>query len=307
MPVEASGDVLMDYLPAPVLGTFWPYSADKDVKLTAVVAGQRKVLVERTSLTLRELLEGNVGADVIVNETPLSGAATKPEGLTYPATIVGLPARSSKELEENCSAGRGRETSAEGQHHPAQDGRRRQGRRHRSHSAGHLPRRVQGGGRQRRVPQPASAQARLGQSQVRQRGRRGPRLSAKRDSLDPGLQVRRRRQGERFGPTRGHADQRVGRPGQRDGQPGRRRADIRLCRHGRPDRDGPGGGPALSLFQCRRADAIRAFQCDHEPGGRPHGRAQSPRRSRSAATLDRRSAARRRAKTCLSIRSGTSR
>ena len=34
MPVEGSGDVLMDYLPAPVLGTFWPYSADKDAKLT---------------------------------------------------------------------------------------------------------------------------------------------------------------------------------------------------------------------------------------------------------------------------------
>ena len=46
MPVEGSGDVLMDYLPAPVLGTFWPYSADKNVKLTAVVAGQRKVLVD---------------------------------------------------------------------------------------------------------------------------------------------------------------------------------------------------------------------------------------------------------------------
>src|SRR6516225_9340588 len=42
MPVEPSGDVLMDYLPVPVLGTFWPYSADKDVKLTAVVAGKRK-------------------------------------------------------------------------------------------------------------------------------------------------------------------------------------------------------------------------------------------------------------------------
>ena len=48
MPVEGSGDVLMDYLPAPALGTFWPYSADKDAKLSAVLAGQRKVLVERT-------------------------------------------------------------------------------------------------------------------------------------------------------------------------------------------------------------------------------------------------------------------
>jgi hypothetical protein len=99
MPVDGSGDVQMDYLPAPVLGTFWPYSGDKDVKLTAVVAGQRKVLVERTSLSLRELLEGNVGAEVTVSEMPLSAASTKPEGLTYTAAIVGLPVRSSKELE----------------------------------------------------------------------------------------------------------------------------------------------------------------------------------------------------------------
>jgi hypothetical protein len=99
MPVDRSGDVLLDSLPAPVLGTFWPYSAEKGVKLTAVVAGQRRVLVERTSLSLRELLEGNVGAEVAVSEIPLSATATKPDGLTYTATIVGLPTRSTKELE----------------------------------------------------------------------------------------------------------------------------------------------------------------------------------------------------------------
>ena len=114
MPVDASGDVLMDYLPSPVLGTFWPYSAEKDVKLTAVVAGQRKVLVDRTSLSLRELLEGNIGAEVIVNETPLAGAATKPEGLTYPATIVGLPERSGKELEATAPPGEGEKLPQKG-------------------------------------------------------------------------------------------------------------------------------------------------------------------------------------------------
>jgi hypothetical protein len=114
MPVEGSGDVLMDYLPAPVLGTFWPFSADKEVKLTAVVAGQRKVLVDRTSLSLHELLEGNVGADVIVNEMPLSGAATKPEGLTYAATIVGLPVRSSRELEAIAPPGEGEKLPEKG-------------------------------------------------------------------------------------------------------------------------------------------------------------------------------------------------
>ena len=107
MPVEPSGDVLMDYLPSPVLGTFWPYSADKSAKLTAVVAGKRKVLVERTSLSIRELLEGNPGAEVSVSEAALSGAATTPEGLSYSATIVGVPERSSKELESNAPPGEG--------------------------------------------------------------------------------------------------------------------------------------------------------------------------------------------------------
>jgi len=114
MPVERSGDVLMDFLPAPVLGTFWPFSADKEVKLTAVVAGQRKVSVERTSLSLQELLEGNIGADVIVNETPLAGAATKPEGLSYAATIAGLPERSSKELEAIATPGEGEKLPEKG-------------------------------------------------------------------------------------------------------------------------------------------------------------------------------------------------
>jgi hypothetical protein len=87
--VDVSGNVQMDYLPAPVLGTFWPYSASKATKLTAVVAGQRRVLVERTALNLRELLEANVGA---------SAAITEIGGLTYMAAILGIPTRGSEEL-----------------------------------------------------------------------------------------------------------------------------------------------------------------------------------------------------------------
>jgi hypothetical protein len=104
MPVEKSGDVLMDCLPSPVLGTFWPYSADSNAKLSAVVAGQRKVLVNRTSLELRELLEGNVGADVIVNEA----------GVAYPATIVGMPTRSSAELEATAPSAEGEKLPQKG-------------------------------------------------------------------------------------------------------------------------------------------------------------------------------------------------
>ncbi len=97
MPTDGEGNVLMDYLPTPVLGTFWPFSADKSIKLSAVVASKRKVLVERTSLNVRELIEGNIGAQVIITEIPV-GRETAPT--SYPATIVGVPVRTSKELED---------------------------------------------------------------------------------------------------------------------------------------------------------------------------------------------------------------
>jgi len=97
MPTDGAGNVLMDYLPTPVLGAFWPFSADKKVTLSAVVASQRKVLVERTSLSIRELIEGNIGAQAVVTEVP-AGRETAP--VSYPATIVGVPVRSSKELED---------------------------------------------------------------------------------------------------------------------------------------------------------------------------------------------------------------
>jgi len=97
MPTDEAGNVLMDYLPTPVLGTFWPFSADKNVKLSAVVASQRKVLVERTSLSVRELIEGNIGAQAVITEVPVGREAAP---ISYPATIVGVPVRSSKELED---------------------------------------------------------------------------------------------------------------------------------------------------------------------------------------------------------------
>src|SRR5215468_9527212 len=68
MPVDKNGNVVMDYLPAPVLGTFWPYSMEPSVRLSAVTAGQKRVLIERTALNLRELLEANIGAGAIISE-----------------------------------------------------------------------------------------------------------------------------------------------------------------------------------------------------------------------------------------------
>ncbi len=90
MPTDAHGNVVLDYLPTPVLGAFWPYCATPEARLTGVVAGQRRVLVERTALSLRELLEANIGAQAIISEGGKD---------YYEATILGLPLRSGEELE----------------------------------------------------------------------------------------------------------------------------------------------------------------------------------------------------------------
>jgi hypothetical protein len=96
MPVDTEGNVVLDYLPTPVIGTFWPFSADKRAKLSAVTASQRKVLVDHTTLNLKELLEANVGAEVVVTEIP------PPQGnsLVYNATILELPAQGGDDEEE---------------------------------------------------------------------------------------------------------------------------------------------------------------------------------------------------------------
>lgn len=89
LPTDDNGNVVMDYLPTPVIGTFWPYATGKDARLTGVVAGQKRVRVERTALNLRELLEANLGADAIISEVGTN---------RYSATILGLPTRSAEEL-----------------------------------------------------------------------------------------------------------------------------------------------------------------------------------------------------------------
>lgn len=98
MPADAQGNVQLDYLPTPVLGTFWPFSANKAATLASVVASQRKVLIPRTALNLTELLEANKGAEIHVEET--SGTGLNAKSVSYDATLIGIPERSSQELEE---------------------------------------------------------------------------------------------------------------------------------------------------------------------------------------------------------------
>lgn len=68
LPTDEGGDVVLDSLPAPVIGTFWPYSADPQVKLRAVVAGKHRVRSERAALNTWELIQANVGAEVTLTE-----------------------------------------------------------------------------------------------------------------------------------------------------------------------------------------------------------------------------------------------
>lgn len=98
MPVDAEGNVVMDYLPTPVLGTFWPFSNDKDAKLSAVVASQRKVLIPRTALNVKQFIQANPGAQVQVTELRNPGSQTA-STITYDAQIIGIPVRTSEELE----------------------------------------------------------------------------------------------------------------------------------------------------------------------------------------------------------------
>ena len=98
MPTNSSGNIVMDYLPAPVLGTYWPYSADKNAELRTVTASRKKVLVRKTALSIREIVEANIGARVIVTEQPSSSNAQfspKP----YEAKIIEIPTRTGEELE----------------------------------------------------------------------------------------------------------------------------------------------------------------------------------------------------------------
>ncbi|MGB2862996.1 MAG: hypothetical protein WBC05_06700 [Sedimentisphaerales bacterium] len=89
MPAGTNGNVTIDYLPRPIVGTFWAYSADANAKLTGVVSHKRVVPVKRTALTIPELIEGNVGARVRIIEAGLAA---------YETTILGIPTRSTEEL-----------------------------------------------------------------------------------------------------------------------------------------------------------------------------------------------------------------
>lgn len=88
--VEGQREVRLDYLPTPILGTFWVYSGNDATPVRKVTASIRRVSVERTALTIPDLLAANVGADITLREKG---------GKPYRAKIVGFPTRTSTELQ----------------------------------------------------------------------------------------------------------------------------------------------------------------------------------------------------------------
>lgn len=77
LPVGANGTAVLDELPVPVLGTFWAYSADKSVTVRAVTAKRVETQTVRDAASVRELLEANVGANVIIRDTLSNGYTAK--------------------------------------------------------------------------------------------------------------------------------------------------------------------------------------------------------------------------------------
>jgi len=96
MPTDNNGNVTFDKLPSPVLGTFWAYSADRNVELNSVLVGKKLTCKSDTALTIPELIKANAGKRVLINQNNLS--------YDYEAVILQLPSRQPDEQANNLSA-----------------------------------------------------------------------------------------------------------------------------------------------------------------------------------------------------------
>ena len=90
MPTDKNGNVCLDYLPNPVIGTFWAYSGDAKVKLTSVVSAKNIISLENTALNVQDLICANIGKRALIKDSSNSSL--------YEATIVDVPERSTEEL-----------------------------------------------------------------------------------------------------------------------------------------------------------------------------------------------------------------
>lgn len=63
------GNVVLDELPAPIMGTFWAYSADPEQKLQCVISSRDEVDVEKTAMTITDLLKSNTGKEILFRDS----------------------------------------------------------------------------------------------------------------------------------------------------------------------------------------------------------------------------------------------
>lgn len=89
MEADEHGEVVLDYLPRPVIGTFWAYSGDERAKLKSVVASKKIVGMNKTAMSIAELVEANIGKRVHITENKVS----------YDATIIEVLKQSREEFE----------------------------------------------------------------------------------------------------------------------------------------------------------------------------------------------------------------
>src|SRR5262249_4202290 len=65
MQPDADGRVVLEGLPVPVLGTFWPY-ATGDARVVSATAGRDRVVRQHEAVELRDWIDANAGADVVL-------------------------------------------------------------------------------------------------------------------------------------------------------------------------------------------------------------------------------------------------
>ena len=65
---DDNGNATIDYVPVPVIGTFWAHSAQENATLRSVSSGNRKITKTRSAKQTRELLQANVGAKVSLRD-----------------------------------------------------------------------------------------------------------------------------------------------------------------------------------------------------------------------------------------------
>jgi hypothetical protein len=106
MTADEQGDVVMDYLPRPIIGTFWVYSADESMKLRNVVSGSKIVTLGRTAMTTAELIEANAGKRVRFRDT---------RGEELEGVIIGVPKQTTDELAKNSVPGTSPQLPIKGQ------------------------------------------------------------------------------------------------------------------------------------------------------------------------------------------------